>query len=226
MADDAATVEQLQAELAVALQREAAAVEQQTATAEILRVIASSPGELDSVLRTVAEKAALLTAAAGAAFWALDGDSLVQLAAVGPQRHDRPDAVRMLLDRGMVLGRAILDRRTTHVDDLWAEREGEYPTSARIAGARIHTMLSVPLVHQGTAIGGLSVSRLEVQPFTEHQIRLLETFADQAVIAIENARLFRELEQRNRDLSEALEQQTATAEVLRVIAASASLLAT
>src|SRR4051794_21043284 len=182
--------------------RERAAREQQTATADVLAIIVSSPAKLDEVLETVAEKAAHLTGAAGAAFWAVEGDSLVQLAAVGPQRDGHPVNVRMPLDRGMVLGRAILDRRTTHVDDLWAERAGEDPTAAQIVGAPIHTMLGVPLVHQGTVIGGLSVSRLEVRPFTERQIRLLETFAAQAVIAMENARLFEELEKRTTELEE------------------------
>src|SRR4051794_14264354 len=167
--------------------RERAAREQQTATADVLAIIASSPAKLDEVLETVAEKAAHLTGAAGAAFWAIEGDSLVQLAAVGPQRHGHPRTVRMLLDRGMVLGRAILEGRRIHVDALGAEREGESPAGALIAGEPIHTMLGVPLIHQGTVIGGLSVSRLEVRPFTERQIALLETFADQAVIAIENA---------------------------------------
>jgi GAF domain-containing protein len=203
------------------------ALEQQTATAEVLAIIASAPRDLDVVLKTVSEKAARLTGAAGAAFWALEGNALVQLAAVGPQRHLDTGDRRILLDRGMVLGRAILDGRTIQVDDLWAERDGEYPTGARLAGEPIHTMLGVPLVHQGKVIGGLSVSRTDVRPFTEQQIVLIETFADQAVIAIENARLFSELEQRNAELqesnrrvSEALEQQTTTAEVLRVIAAS------
>jgi signal transduction histidine kinase len=196
------------------------ALERQTATAEVLSVIASSPTELDTVLRTVAERAARLTGAAGAAFWAVEGDSLVPLVQVGLLQIILSGEVRMPLDRDMVTGRAILDRRTTHVDDLWAEREGEYATGARIGGASIHTMVAVPLVHQGTVIGGLALSRQEVRPFDDRQDALLETFADQAVIAIENARLFEELERRNGELTEALEQQTATADVLQVIASS------
>jgi signal transduction histidine kinase len=213
-------LEQRNTELQESNRQVTEALEQQTALAEVLSVIASSPTDLNTVLTTVAERAVRLTGAAGAAFWSLEGNSLVALAEVGMPQIMLPGQVRVPLDRDMVTGRAILDRRATQVDDLWAERETGLATGARIGGASIHTMLAVPLVHQGTVIGGLALSRREVRPFTERQIALLETFADQAVIAIENARLFEELERRNHELSEALEQQTATAEILRVIASS------
>src|SRR5205814_1427246 len=127
------------------------------------------------------------------------------------------------VSRGSVGGRAMVDRRTIHVHDIAEESEAEYPVSKAVRvdfGNR--TLLATPLVREGASIGAIFVRRTEVRPFTEAQIKLLETFADQAVIAIENTRLFQELQERNRDLTEALEQQTATSEILRVIASSPS----
>ena len=124
------------------------------------------------------------------------------------------------LIRGTVAGRSVLDERAVHVADAQAEVD-EFPESsenARRMGFR--TILSVPLMREGVAIGTIQLRRTEAQLFTERQVALLETFADQAVIAIENVRLFKELEARNRDLTETLEQQTATGEILRVISSS------
>src|SRR5262249_56010555 len=118
------------------------------------------------------------------------------------------------------LGRVVLDRRTIHMADALAEAD-EYPESRKIAlqlGYR--TLLAVPLVHAGKAIGVIFIRRAEVRLFTERQIELVNTFADQAVIAIENTRLFEEVQARTRDLTESLEQQTATSEVLSVISSS------
>src|SRR5262249_2915262 len=124
------------------------------------------------------------------------------------------------LVRGLIMGRAVIDRRTIHVEDILAG-EDEYPDGRKNAlrlGWR--TALAVPLVHAGEAIGVIFIRRTEVRPFTERQIELVNTFADQAVIAIENTRLFEEVQTRTRELTESLQQQTATADVLKVISRS------
>ena len=114
----------------------------------------------------------------------------------------------------------MLDGASIHVADVQTERDG-FPVSARErAREGFRTILSVPLMREGVAIGAIVLRRPETQRFTERQVALLQTFADQAVIAIENVRLFNELEARNRDLTETLEQQTATSEILRVISSS------
>src|SRR5262249_52151976 len=121
---------------------------------------------------------------------------------------------------GTLGGRTVLERRTVHVADVRAEVK-EFPVGAAIASReQTRSMVSVPLILEGNAIGTIGVRRVEVRPFSDTHIALLQTFAAQAVIAIENVRLFTELEARNRDLTETLEQQTATSEILRVISSS------
>jgi GAF domain-containing protein len=195
-------------------------LEQQMATSEILGVIASSPTDTQPVLDTVAENAARLCEATDAAIMRVNGDKFWLVASHGPNPILRADEGRPIT-RGSHVGRAIIDRETIHIHDLSsAEAQAEFFETRAAVHAGIRTVLVTPLVRKGIAVGAILIQRKEVCPFSEKQIKLLETFADQAVIAIENVRLFQELQDRNRDLTEALEQQTATGEVLRVIASS------
>jgi signal transduction histidine kinase/putative methionine-R-sulfoxide reductase with GAF domain len=187
-------------------------LEQQTATSEILSVIASSPTDLQPVLDVVAENAARLCDATDAVIHRIDGDKLRPVANYGPLPGSREGGSSLSMDRNSIPGQAIIDRRTLHIHDLAAVPEDDLRARfARSSGVR--TVLATPLLREGVPIGAIRIRRLEVRPFSEKQIALLETFADQAVIAIENVRLFQELK-------ESLEQQTATNEILGVIASS------
>ncbi len=193
-------------------------LEQQTATSEILGVIASSPTDIQPVLDAVAESAARLCEATNAVIYRVDGD-VIHPAAVHGAMPPAPKGTP--LNRKTPIGRAIIERQAMHVHDLLAEIDTEFPDSKTIqAITRTRTSLSTPLLLKGISIGAIHVRRNEVRPFTERQIKLLETFADQAVIAIENVRLFKEIQERNTELREALEHQTATAEVLGIISRS------
>jgi GAF domain-containing protein len=187
-------------------------LEQQTATSQILGVIASSPTDIQPVLDVVAQNAARLCEANDAIIYRVDADGPRPIAHYGPvpafQQHHRP------LSRGLPVGRAVIDRRTIHIHDLATELETEFPDGRFLQQATgTRTMLATPLLREGSPIGAISIRRTDVRPFTAKQVALLETFADQAVIAIENVRLFQEL-------TEALERQTATSEILGVIASS------
>jgi GAF domain-containing protein len=201
--------------------------QQQAATSEILGIISRSPTDLQPVVNAVAESAVRLCEASDASVFRVDGNRLRLVAHHGPIPSGQVGEVTVPLVPGTVNGRAVLDQRTVHVTDLLAETD-EFPEDsvyARQLGMR--TCLSVPLMKEGVAIGTIHLRRTETQLFTERQVALLQTFADQAVIAIENARLFeaeqirsRELQTRSAELAESLEYQTAISEVLKVISSS------
>ena len=193
--------------------------EEQAASAEILRVISRSPMDLQRVFAEIAATAARLCDAYDSTILQADGGILRIVADHGPIPSLPVGDGTIPLLRGVVAGRAVLDGRTIHVTDLQAET-AEYPAGSDLARRFGHrTIVAVPLMRSGEAIGAIAVRRTEVRPFTGRQIELLNIFANQAVIAIENARLFEAEQARKRELQESLEYQTATAEVLGVIAA-------
>jgi GAF domain-containing protein len=193
------------------------ALEQQTATAEVLHIISTSPTELQPVLDTLVASAARICGAIDANLHLHDGESLPIRAHYGSLSELGGE--RFPINRDAPVGRAFLDRTTIHVHDLATSDEfPEGQPRARRFG--FHTALAIPLLRSGSAIGVFGVRRPEIRPFTDEQIALLRTFADQAVIAIENVRLFTELQARSRELGEALDQQTATAEVLQAMSSS------
>src|SRR5262245_25896128 len=195
-------------------------LQQQTATADVLKVISRSTFDLQTVLDTLVKSAARLCAADMANLLRPKGGALQLAATYGhsSQYREYMESHAIPVGRGSVGGRTVLEGKTIQIPDVLADPEYELTESAKIAGFR--TTLGVPLLREGTPIGVITLQHRTVRPFTDKQIELVETFADQAVIAIENARLFDEVQARTRALSESLEQQTATSEVLRVISSS------
>ena len=189
------------------------ALEQQTAISEILRVISSSPTDVQPVLEAIAERAARLCDASVASMYLTDGDMLRLLASKGPTPDPVHNVDALPISRESLSGRAVLEQKTIQVPDLLAEG-AEYPLSREIAERFGHrTVVVTPLFREGKPFGTILLRRQNVRPFSDRELGLLRTFADQAVIAIENVRLFNETK-------EALEQQRASGEVLAAISSS------
>src|SRR5262245_61077170 len=198
----------------------AEAREQQAATAEILRVISNAPMDLQVVFAAIAASASRLCDANDASIFQVEGDYLRLVAHHGPISAGPIGQFTLPLTRGVSAGRAVLERRISHVADLLAEGD-EYPEGSDFALRHgFRAVLNVPLIRADAAIGVFAIRRIEARPFTDRQIDLLKTFADQAVIAIENTRLFEAEQASKRELQEAFEYQTATSEILAVISRS------
>jgi GAF domain-containing protein len=187
-----------------------------SAMAEILRLISSSPGNVGTVLWSLAEQAAQICQARYVDIFIVENDNLRKVAWFGEIER----TLSFPLDRFSASGRSVCDMRTVSVDDMQNAGD-EFTLGREVArkGGR-GSLVAVPLIHEGRALGTIVVSRAEVRPFEQKHIELLTRFAAQAVIAIENARLLDELRERTADLSESLQQQTATADVLRIISSS------
>ena len=201
-------------------------LQQQTATADVLKVISRSAFDLQTVLQTLVESAARLCEADLANIWRPKGTAFHLAASFGIPGKDREqlenaeylESIELGPGRGSIVGRTLLERRTVQIDDIQADPD--YDLNRLVSIGDYRTLLGVPLLREGIPIGVIALTRCTVRAFTVKQIELVSTFADQAVIAIENARLFDEVQARTRDLAEALEQQTATSEVLQVISSS------
>jgi signal transduction histidine kinase len=178
------------------------ALEQQTAMTGVLRVMSNSPTDLAPVLAAVAESAARLCAATDAQILRLDGDMLRSAASYGAIPALAVQGVEGIrVGRGSVTGRCVVERQPIHVPDLRAVPEDEYPEGREFSRRFGHrTTLAAPLLREGVPVGAILIRRMEVQPFSDQQITLLQSFADQAAIAIENVRLFTEIQDKTQQL--------------------------
>ena len=201
-------------------------LEQQTATADVLKVISRSTFDLQTVLDTLVESAARLCGAEMANIWRPRDGAYRLTASYGVtarykeslENEEFLNTIAIEPGRGTTVGRVLLERKSVHIHDIQADPD--YKLSGLVALGGTRTMLGIPMLREGDPIGVLVLVQSAVRPFTDKQIELATTFADQAVIAIENVRLFEEVQARTRDLTESLEQQTATSEVLKVISSS------
>ena len=194
-------------------QRLAEALAQHAAISEILQVISASPSDVQPVLDAVAERAARLCEAPLARVLLVDGDVLRAMAEYSLDGTSQARTVPLPLKRTTIIGRAVLDRATIHHDDVVPLLDTEYPDALNARRLGLRAVLAVPLMREGNAYGAILLWRREPGLFSPEQVALVQTFAQQAAIAVDNVRLFNETK-------EALEQQTATSEILRVISQS------
>jgi two-component system, NtrC family, sensor kinase len=214
------TTADLRAQLNLRTRERDGALEQQAATADVLKIISRSAFDLQSVLDALLASACRLCKANIGTIRYADGNNYRLAATYGckPEWIEHFSRYSTKPDRSSIFGQTIIGGHTVHMPDVLADPDYKRPAAIKLMGFR--AALGVPLVREGRTFGVITLLRFAVGSFEPKQIEIVETFADQAVIAIENARLFEEVQSKTRDLTESLQQQTATAEVLKVIASS------